>query len=432
MTCLALPAIAFLGCQITLRSRSPSPSPRHLLWSIPDDANEANEANDPATVCCLIQWDGGLVDTTAWRIQTGIQAACTTWPEQVPETTAASSSDWLRNKLAALTHVLHPPPHYDPIVVPITNTDDTSTSTSATAKATFYSATCEYALAVRLLLEEQRLDQGRSDGRTGKYASRFHPDGNDTTIEQSQSQSQKLPQQSQRRQQQRQGSRPLTVGEIAANWKEGGMLRETLATKYHVQFQNPLPIVQNCVDQITLAQPTDSMDYYTTILDSLLNSKVPCIVSVNHVSDLLPAKESLDKMLQDGGNSETSVQIVTTTQEAVNLLNTQRPLPSLKHIPILVRSTTSARQLLEETPKGTTLYILDSSLDSLQSEIPLLGDNIPRARLDTASIVEGRKIGLLYPQWSVTTQQNPSLHATATMNPWIHLVDTDDFVKVLK
>ena len=60
---------------------------------------------------------------------------------------------------------------------------------------------CDAVLLSRLLLEEQLLDGGRSNGRGGKYGGKFHPSSSDddvgTTGERS-----------------KVGSRPLTVGEL--------------------------------------------------------------------------------------------------------------------------------------------------------------------------------------------------------------------------
>jgi len=65
-------------------------------------------------------------------------------------------------------------------------------------------------------LEEQLVDRDDSTGRRGKYRSRYHPresisdelnDGN------------------------RKGTRPLTTGELTANWKD---MEEVLLTKYGV------------------------------------------------------------------------------------------------------------------------------------------------------------------------------------------------------
>ena len=81
---------------------------------------------------------------------------------------------------------------------------------------------CDEVLMVRLLLEEQLLDGGRSNGRGGKYGGKFHPS---TTTASSSSSSSSVDGQGKSIV----GSRPLTVGEIYANWSE---LRDVTRMKY--------------------------------------------------------------------------------------------------------------------------------------------------------------------------------------------------------
>lgn len=100
----------------------------------------------------VINWDGCLADTVDWRTQVGFDAAEKAWPELQATVNAYEDTEWLHNKLAAICHVL-----------------------SCQSGESSSSHTCEYALAVRLILEEQELDGGESDGKPGKYASRFHP-----------------------------------------------------------------------------------------------------------------------------------------------------------------------------------------------------------------------------------------------------------------
>ena len=95
----------------------------------------------------LVSWDGCIADTVEWRIRQGLQVATSVWSE-VDEALDVNDQSWLENKLAALSHVL-------------SQQDEN------------ISVTCEYALASRLLLEEQELDEGRSNGKGGKYASKL-------------------------------------------------------------------------------------------------------------------------------------------------------------------------------------------------------------------------------------------------------------------
>jgi hypothetical protein len=75
---------------------------------------------------------------------------------------------------------------------------------------------CDEVLMVRLLLEEQLLDGGRSNGRGGKYGGKFHPSTTSSSSAEGRGKSIV-------------GSRPLTVGELYANWSE---LRDVTRMKY--------------------------------------------------------------------------------------------------------------------------------------------------------------------------------------------------------
>ena len=170
----------------------------------------------------LLSFDGTVAQTTEYRITVGIDLAFAAWPhlkdlaviasaEADPNGTDSNNQhEWLRNKMRALSHVLVARPDV--------------------------SLTCDYALLARLLMEEQELDGFRSNGSRGKYGSKFHP--------QTSSSSSKSASESTRQ------TRPLTVGEIASNWNKGGCIGETVLTKYHVNYKNPLPMLQEKVEEL--------------------------------------------------------------------------------------------------------------------------------------------------------------------------------------
>ena len=95
-----------------------------------------------SSVIYLVNWDGCFADTVNWRIQLGIKLASAVWPE-LDVAIDRDDMGWLENKLSALSHVL-------------------------TQSSDNISATCEYALAARLLVEEQELDGGHSNGKGGE------------------------------------------------------------------------------------------------------------------------------------------------------------------------------------------------------------------------------------------------------------------------
>lgn len=174
----------------------------------------------PQTVCFssslsseyfLLSFDGTIADTTEHRISQGIDVALETWPHLRELLNSFDENDiWLRNKLRALSHCLISRPGV--------------------------SLTCDYALLARCLMEEQELDLGRSNGCSGKYASKFHPQQKASSSSSSRTNSS--------------GRRPLTVGEISTNWNKGGCLAETLLTRYHVNYKNPLPILQKNLEDL--------------------------------------------------------------------------------------------------------------------------------------------------------------------------------------
>jgi hypothetical protein len=165
----------------------------------------------------VVSLEGVAIDMTDWRIQQGIRAALDAWPHLLDF--VKQDQKWLRNKMTALSHVMTRRPQFSP--------------------------SCDYAILTRLLLEEQSLDAGRSTGKTGKYASRFHPSSSDNSVASTRGRAA--------------GSRPLTVGEIEVNWCDGACLSETLMTRYNIHGQNPLIILQKCINE----QPKKVSDLYT-------------------------------------------------------------------------------------------------------------------------------------------------------------------------
>eukprot|EP00536_Pseudo-nitzschia_multiseries_P008018 jgi/Psemu1/19348/gm1.19348_g len=146
----------------------------------------------PATVV-VVDWEC-LLDALPYHVELGIHAARTVWPHLNDLCNFDTDRKWLENKLYAMSHVLGYPDGPD----------------------RKKHVACEYALATRLILEEQALDRNESTGTNGKYSRRFHPrseiNGSDKFREEARSR------------------RPLTAGELAVNWRE--FIRSTLLVKY--------------------------------------------------------------------------------------------------------------------------------------------------------------------------------------------------------
>lgn len=161
----------------------------------------------------VLSYDGVVADTNQWRSNLAINAALRTWPDLSNHSALGDNGKedraWLVNKISALL--------------------------SVTLDGEDGMIGCDAVLLARLLLEEQLLDEGRSNGCRGKYGSKFHPTTNVENGTTSQSGS-------------KQGSRPLTVGEISANWNDGASLKDTLRIKYNVDRKDPIPIIKDQIN----------------------------------------------------------------------------------------------------------------------------------------------------------------------------------------
>lgn len=213
-----------------------------------------------------ISWDGVVSDTANWRMEQGIEAALGVWPFLVGDNNSCGvdgigDSAWLRNKIRAVAPYL----------------GGLECNQSA-----------EYALLVRLLLEEQQLDP--SVGKKGKYASKFHPQGPKAIA---------IPS--------ARSSRPLTVGEIQANWIE--YLLDTVLVKYAVDNKNPVPILQEFIDHLVIRPPKNAL-LCDAIQDFSCHSQVVIAVSCESelpiAIDMLP---SIDVIKPENQGSSTGFMV---------------------------------------------------------------------------------------------------------------------------
>jgi hypothetical protein len=367
----------------------------------------------------VLNWDGCVANTVPWRIESGIHAAMKVWPDlPLIEDLQNHNDAWLRNKLSALSHVL-------------LSSSSISRSSGGKDIITQSSLSCEYALAARLLLEEQRLDAGESNGKSGKYASRFHPQ------HQQKQQGEKdeevdRPQQSQRRRQttkpqqrsnnnSNRSSRPLTVGEVAANWAEGGMIRDMVRLRYHCNYKDPLPILQQVFDSsleygMLEVRPTidSSVADALRLLLSIDESSV--VVTIHHASELAMAAATLQE-------AQVKFQIFKTAEEALHHSTLESSAVSLF---CTDGSKTANRDLVAQAPDQSTTYIIESSWHALQQDITLYGDYIPRqGNVGKCGVVPNRRLSLNLAGWARTI--DPTQQAAATMNPWTRVLSLSDF-----
>jgi len=214
-----------------------------------------NRAFSGAKVLC---WDGVVADTTSWRIRQGIDAAFSVWPKLKIGQEDTVSQKWLENKMIA--------------IAPYLCGNGSKSSYGTTSRSV------EFALLARLLIEEQKLDP--SVGKTGKYASQYHPQGERKSIA--------IPSVRQ--------TRPLTVGEIQANWRE--QLLDTALVRYAIKNEsgrkeNPIPALHQCIleqqENLTIL-PLLQVD----IANALVNSQPSSLVlTISHESELSIAEKTL-------------------------------------------------------------------------------------------------------------------------------------------
>lgn len=302
-------------------------------------------------------------------MQDALSVAAETWPE-VDDCLDRDDMSWLENKLSALAHVF------------------ASTSEDL-------SVVCEYALAARLLLEEQELDGGRSNGKKGKYASKYHPKQKTETSR-------------------GRGSRPLTVGEVSANWRQGGMIRDALQVRYHCDYKDPLPILQKNVERLREKQAFVVPRLTDESISEVLHAcQQKLILTVDHSSDLKVAESTLESM-------DLNYRTVNSVAEAMELED---------ETALLVRKSDTLAQILKHVPERSTTFVVDSSWTSLEMSIPLFGDNIPRVGSIGKSFLPDKNLSLQLASWAQNT--HPSQHAAATMNAWTGLVGYTDFIEML-
>jgi hypothetical protein len=188
----------------------------------------------------IVSFDGVLADTSRQQAMFTLEVALRIWPHLQGllrggnykiHTIAPTSSvltieeeedGWLLNKMVACAHVTRDHTHDGMLG-------------------------CDDVLLARLLIEEQQLVEKKTSSLgKGKYASKFHPKVNQNQKDDDpvggDDDSSSTTESSKRNGHSR--SRPLTVGEICANWNTGGHLRDTLRTRYNIGGKDPIPRIR--------------------------------------------------------------------------------------------------------------------------------------------------------------------------------------------
>jgi len=336
----------------------------------------------------IASFDGVIAETYRSKACLAIEAALDTWPhlkkglnfnaEDVYDPDDGRCS-WLVNKMVALSHV--------------TNCHESDS-----------------VLLARLILEEQRLDNGRSVGKTGKYSSKFHPSRSihDESYEQ-----EELPKNSR-------GTRPLTVGEISSNWRDGGMLAESLLTRYNVDGADPLPIIKHKLNkkrhQQLSSRPPPRIN--PIIANALSLGRDNVFITLSDISQVPSAVAAFSSL-------NLNVEVVTNISDL--LRNNQKSRS--KTLSIIPPSNENEREqdtierILMNMPrdKKSSFLIVHSTLKML--------NNLYGFVLLSGKEIKNVKITLLYPTWPDDSSIEQKFDAK--MDPWLNVIDENEFSELM-
>jgi hypothetical protein len=362
--------------------------------------------------------DGTLASMTDYKSKIAIRAALEVWPslhsvldelDMKPfEDNAACIDDysWLIQKLGALSSITQQGDSPDEMLG------------------------CDEVLLARLLLEEQLLDDGRSSGRGGKYGGKFHPAKSTTT-----SVGGGKP---------KVGSRPLTVGEILANWSE---LRFVTHNKYpflkesqgKVNMSDPLPEIRRVLCELYSQADTETTKlWYPFASDILGNKNTNNVLLIGNEASLGLVLSSLEQLL-----GETMKVTVTDSirawkeikqqqvEDGHSLLivvpDTATEEPQSDLIQRIIRSAAS-----EQDNVNRNIYVAHGSLDVLQKCKCLLGDDPPilsngLRKCIVANDTSKTSATLFLPAWS---NVHPTQLNECEMDPWLNIA-TEELLEEL-
>lgn len=279
-------------------------------------------------------------------------------------------------------------------------------------------------LLTRLLLEEQLLDDGRSSGRGGKYGGKFHP-GKSTSS--SVGEKSKV------------GSRPLTVGEIYANWAE---LRYVTHNKYpfikqskggKVTMSDPLPEIRRVLCALYSQADHETANWYPFASDILGNKNSNNVLLLGNEASLDLVLSSLQQLL--GDTMQLSVTDSTRAWKKIkqqqvedehSLLivvpdtDTEEPQSDLIH-----RIITSAAS--EQDSVNRNIYVAHGSLDVLKKCKDFLGEDPPILSngLRKCIVASDTKTSatLFLPSWAKNV--HPTQLNDAEMDPWLNIASEE-------
>jgi hypothetical protein len=420
-----------------------------------DNEQYRSDDNDD-NVIIVVDWEC-IVDSLPYYTQLGIHAARTVWPH-LNDLCDDNDLGWVENKIAAISHVLSPP-------------------TTSSYRSNQYHPACEYALATRLILEEQALDKNQSTGKLGKYSRRYHPrvelplsrggnpgqlnidnntndnpnndDDNDdkTDANNRVSSDYYRPIVS---------TRPLTVGEMAVNWRDS--IRETLQVRYQCNSKDPIPLLDATIQEVIqheLQQRRESSSQSMTTTRqqqqqrpmvqlfpqtkfALSNTVRKVLIQTRHENEYEILLQSLD---YDSGKFQTALSVDDALLcDQKNGMVVLRPTvkgsggtksEAFRQVLHHPSSTASENEISQTTTTPTTVIYIDSSWHRIQEYIPLFGDYIPRRGTNKAKcIVPGRFLSLYLADWPGTVHPEESKNV-AILNPWTDSISWEQTERIL-
>ena len=367
-----------------------------LFSSVLDGAvsgeNDEGRVHSMHPTSYIVSYDGAIASNARERCRLCLGIALDVWPnlwDRIGNGTTSSITGnddgdeqwtWVLNKMEALIAAM---------------------SNDGTDKDGL-SVMVDLVMLARLILEEQQLDDGRNGGRGGKYGGKYHP----------QQQQQKMPSSPTPV-----GSRPLTVGEIGANWLDGGHLRDTVRVKYNVEKKDPFPIIrQHIIEAMSSAEDglvtkgsANRLTGSNQLFNLMQTSDDDAIILLDHGCRKLEAMD----FIKDNFAGSTPCKIIAP------LAGEESELDIIKSLIFNVDDS--------DVPKR--ICIIHNSLSLLQRLKRILGGDSPRLQGGYTKIPNTSvEIGLFLPAWSDCTslqQEND-----ATMDPWLNVMTEEDLARL--
>ena len=337
-------------------------------------------SDDKLSDVFVLSFDGVIADTLEWRSNLAIDVALEVWSDDLKglKETYNLEKDrlWLVNKISAL-------------LPDILTGHDGAMGTDA-------------AFLARLLLEEQLLDDGRSNGCNGKYGSKFHPSSTTETLDTSnQSSSNK------------QGSRPLTVGEISANWNQGGCIKDTIRVKYHLNWKDPvLCIEQTIQSKISQSQQQQQhLQIHEVIVDAMKDSPASIFILVGHESHVSFVKSVLQQSGVHLHGVVTPSQVASfATASGIYLLTPDADCKT--HSQVI--------QTMLSDMESSIVHVLHSDIFTLNTLKPLLNHVPRRGRFGDCTVGIDNQLKLTLPSWGTSLQAQND----AEMDAWLETCES--------